>query len=55
MTLGNMCVNGVRSLAVSCSVLSADRWPDACRCRSRAVRHRGVIVVTPAEPKDKPK
>ena len=38
MTLGNMRANGVRSLAVSCwqchhqAALSADRWPDACRC-----------------------
>jgi hypothetical protein len=34
MTLGNMCADGARSLAVSCwichhyAVLSADRWPD---------------------------
>jgi hypothetical protein len=41
MTLGNMRANGVRSLDVSCSVPSADRWPDTCRCRTA--------------PKDKPK
>jgi hypothetical protein len=42
--VGNMRANGVRWLDMSCSVLSVDRWPDACRCRSRVVRHRRVIV-----------
>jgi hypothetical protein len=41
MTLGNIRANGVWSLDGSCSVPSADRWPDTCWCRTA--------------PKDKPK
>jgi hypothetical protein len=54
MTLGNMRANGVRSLAVSCwqchheTMVSADRWPDACRAEAELFGTVVVIVGAPA-------